>query len=188
VLREKWRRGDMNVFNRAMTILLFVSLMVVAPIVMILPDAVMSVLQRFLTNVAASMNIFHRVLLILLGIVTFVICGLILYLEARRPPRKRVRLQKISGGEVELAVESIAQRLEYRVDQLADVVQARPAIKPRRNSVDVELNLETTPEIDVPTKTEEVCQVVRDVVEERMGLKLGKIKVNIKHAPYPEVA
>jgi uncharacterized alkaline shock family protein YloU len=111
-----------------------------------------------------------------------------LYLELRRRPRRRVKLQKISGGEVELAVESIAQRLEYRVDQLADVVRVRPDIKARRNSVDVELNLETTPDIDVPTKTEEVCQVVRDVVEERMGLELGKIKVNIKHAPYPDVS
>jgi hypothetical protein len=38
----------------------------------------------------------------------------------------------------------------------------------------------------VPTKTEEVCQVAREVVEDRMGLKLRKIKVNIRHAPYPD--
>jgi len=90
---------------------------------------------------------------------------------------------KSAGGEVELAVESIAQRLEYRVDQLADVVKVRPKIMPRRKDIDVELNLETTPDIDVPTKTEEVCQVAREVVEERMGLKLRKIKVNIRYAP-----
>jgi uncharacterized alkaline shock family protein YloU len=86
---------------------------------------------------------------------------------------------------VELAVESIAQRLEYRVDQLADVVKVRPEVKPRGKSVDVVLHLETSPDIDVPAKTEEVYQVAREVVEERMGLKLGKIKVNVKHAPYP---
>jgi uncharacterized alkaline shock family protein YloU len=183
-----WRRDDMNVFNRAMTILLFLTLMIVVPIVMVLPDAVIALLQQFLSTVSSTMNNFHRVILILLGVISFLICGLVLYLEFRRPPRRRVKLQKISGGEVELAVESIAQRLEYRVDQLADVVRVRPDIKARRNSVDVELNLETTPDIDVPTKTEEVCQVVRDVVEERMGLELGKIKVNIKHAPYPDVS
>jgi hypothetical protein len=177
----------MNVFNRAMTILLFVTLMIAAPTVMIFPDMVIALLQQFLSTVSASMNILYRVILVLLGIISFVICGLVLYLEARRPPRKRVRLQKTSGGEVDLAVESIAQRLEYRVDQLADVVKVRPSIKVRRNSVDVELGLETTPDIDVPVKTEEVLQVVRDVVEERMGLKLGKTKVSIKHAPYPEL-
>jgi hypothetical protein len=183
-----WRRDDMNIFNRTVTILLFLTMMIVVPMVMILPDAVIGLLQQFLTGVSASMNNFHRVILILLGVISFIICGLVLYLEVRRPPRKTVRLRKISGGEVELAVESIAQRLEYRVDQLADVINVVPKVKPRRSSVDVELSLETTPDIDVPVKTEEVCQVARDVVEERMGLKLGKIKVNIKHAPYPEVS
>jgi len=178
----------MNIFNRAMTILLFVTLMIVLPIVMILPDAVIALLQQSLSAAASGMNNFHRVILILLGVICFIICGLVLYLEVRRPPRRRVKLQKISGGEVELAVDSIAQRLEYRVDQLADVVKVLPKIKAGRRSVDVELNLETTPDVDVPTKTEEVCQVVRDVVEERMGLKLNKIKVNITYAPYPEVS
>jgi hypothetical protein len=183
-----WRRDDMNTFNRAMTILLFVTLMIVLPIVMILPDVVITLLQQFLSAVLLGMNSYYRVILILLGVISFIICGLVLYLEVRRPPRRRVKLQKITGGEVELAVESIALRLEYRLDQLADVVKVIPKIKPRRGSVDVELNLETAPDIDVPTKTEEVCQVARDVIEERMGLKLNKIRVNIKHAPYPEAS
>jgi hypothetical protein len=66
------------------------------------------------------------------------------------------------------------------------VVKVTPKIKPHRKAIDVELNLETAPDIDVPTKTEEVCEVARDVVEGRMGLKLRKIKVNIRHAPYPD--
>jgi len=178
----------MNVFNRAMTILLFVTLMIVVPIVMIFPDTTISFLHAFLSAVSSGLNVFNRVILILVGIICFIICGLVLYLEFRRPARKRVKLERISGGDVELAVESIAQRLEYRIDQLADVIKVVPRVKPRRKSVDVELNLETTPDVDVPTKMEEVCQVARDVVEERMGLKLRKIKVNIKHAPYPEVS
>lgn len=177
----------MNVFNRAMTILLFVMLMIVVPVVFIFPVPIIGFLQGSLAAILTGLNTFHRVVLILLGIITFIICGLVLYLEVRRPTRRRVKLLKISGGEVELAVDSIAQRLEYRVDQLADVVKVMPEVKPRRNAVDVVLDLETTPDIDVPNKTEEVCQVARDVVEERMGLKLRKIKVNIKHAPYPDI-
>jgi len=38
----------------------------------------------------------------------------------------------------------------------------------------------------VPMKTEEVMQVTREVIEDHMGLKLGKVTINIKHAPYPE--
>jgi uncharacterized alkaline shock family protein YloU len=178
----------MNVFNRAVTVLLFVKLMIVVPVLLILPAQIAGLAQQYLDAISSGLNLFHRAVLVLVGIMVFIICGLVLYLEIRRPARKRVRLQSATGGEVELAVESIAQRLEYRVDQLADVVKVRPEVKPRRTSVDVVLNLETTPDIDVPTKTEEVYQVAREVVEERMGLKLGKIKVNVKHAPYPSDA
>ncbi len=121
-----------------------------------------------------------------MAIICFIVGGLVLYLELRRPPRRKAILEKAAGGEVEVAVDSIAQRLEYRIDQLADVVKVTPKIRPRRKDIDVELNLETTPDIDVPMITYEVCRVAREVVEERMGLKLRKIKVNMRHAPYPE--
>lgn len=176
----------MDIFNRAMTILLFVVLMIVVPVVTIFRDTIIAFSQGLLSAAALAMNNFHRLVLILVGIIAFIVCGLVLYLETRRPARKAVKLRKVSGGDVELAVESIAQRLEYRVDQLPDVVKVTPEIRPRRKAVDVELNLETTPDIDVPAKTEEVCQVAREVIEERMGLRLRKIKVNMMHAPYPE--
>ena len=176
----------MNVFNRAVTVLLFVLLMIAIPIWMFMPDQAIGIGQSFLGAVSSSLDVFRRVVLILVGIICFIICGLVLYLEFRRPPRKRVKLESATGGDVEMDVDSIAQRLEYRIDQLADVVKVTPKIKPRRKSIDLELNLETTPDVDVPMKTDEVYLVAREVVEERMGLKLRKIKVNIKHAPYPD--
>jgi hypothetical protein len=176
----------MNLFNRAVTVLLFLALMLVIPVVLILPETAIGSAQLFLGSLTGGLSLFHRVVLVLVGIICFIICGLVLYLEFRRPRRQTVKLEKAGGGDVELAVDSIAQRLEYRVDQLSDVVKVTPKIKPHRKAIDVELNLETAPDIDVPTKTEEVCEVARDVVEGRMGLKLRKIKVNIRHAPYPD--
>ena len=35
-------------------------------------------------------------------------------------------------------------------------------------------------------KTEEIMHVIREVIEERMGLRLGRAEVRIRHAPYPE--
>jgi hypothetical protein len=175
----------MRLFNRVVTILLFLALMIAVPIIMILPAQIAGLVQQYLQFVSSGLSLFHRAVLVMVGIISFIVCGLVLYLEFRRPPRKMVKLESATGGEVELAVESIAQRLEYRIDQLPDVITVRPEIKPRRKAVDVELNLETAPDIDVPTKTEEVYQVAHEVVEGRMGLKLRKIKVNIKHAPYP---
>ena len=176
----------MNLFNRVVTILLFLALMVVVPLVLILPQPAIVVIQQVLTGVSSSLTTFHRIVFALTGIICFIVGALVLYLELRRPSRKRAVLEKTAGGEVEVALDSIAQRLEYRIDQLVDVVKVTPKIKPRRKDIDIELNLETTPDVDVPAKTEEVCQVAREVVEERMGLKLRKIKVNMRHAPYPE--
>ncbi len=65
----------MNVFNRAMTILLFVTLMIVVPIVMIFPDTTISFLHAFLSAVSSGLNVFNRVILIVVGIICFIICG-----------------------------------------------------------------------------------------------------------------
>jgi hypothetical protein len=65
------------------------------------------------------------------------------------------------------------------------VVKVQPRITGRARAVDVDLLLETSPEIDVPMKTEEVLHVTKEVVEDQIGLKLGKVNVKIKHAPYP---
>jgi hypothetical protein len=176
----------MNLFNKLVTILVFLALMVVVPLLLLLPEPAIAYTQQVLTGVSPGLTTFQRVIFLLMGIISFIVGALVLYLEFRRPPRKRAILEKAAGGEVEVAVDSIAQRLEYRIDQLADVVKVTPVIKPRRKDIDIELNLETTPDIDVPAKTEEVCQVAREVVEERMGLRLRKIKVNMRHAPYPE--
>jgi hypothetical protein len=59
-------------------------------------------------------------------------------------------------------------------------------IRGRTRGVDIDLMLETSPDIDVPMKTEEVLELTREVVGERMGLKLGKVQINLKHAPYPK--
>jgi uncharacterized alkaline shock family protein YloU len=97
-------------------------------------------------------------------------------------------VQKVSGGEAELTTDSIASRLEYNIDQLADVNKVKPTISSGRKGVLVDLELETNPEIEVPMKTEEVQQLTKDIIENRMGLKLDSVRVVIRHAPYPKRA
>ena len=124
---------------------------------------------------------------VIVGGALVILCLVLLWLELRRPKKKTVRVQKVAGGEAHVAVESIEQRLAYNIDQLPDVIRVTPRITARSRGLDVELLLETTPDIDVPMKTEEVLEVTREVIVERMGLKLGKVQVKIKHAPYPKV-
>jgi hypothetical protein len=104
--------------------------------------------------------------------------------ELRRKQTPVVKMRLPSGGEAAVTADSISRRLAWHIDQLADVNSVTPAVRTRGNSVDIDLNLQTAPDVDVPMKTEEVVAVARDVIERQMGLQLNKVKVNIEHAPF----
>jgi len=183
----------MNVFNRLVVLLLLLLIIVATALIVIVPQ------QSFLlvTNVFDWLRQGAREYMIgpdkllfaggrvLVGGVVVFSCLILVWLELRRPRKRTIRTQKLAGGEAHITVDSIEQRLAYNIDQLPDVVKVSPRINGRARGVDVDLLLETSPDIDVPMKTEEVIEVTREVIVERMGLKLGKVQVKIKHAPYP---
>jgi hypothetical protein len=59
-----------------------------------------------------------------------------------------------------------------------------PSVKPRGVAVDIKLEIEAAPDVDIPMKTDEVVEVTRDVIEQDMGLKLGKLDVHMRCAPF----
>jgi len=51
----------------------------------------------------------------------------------------------------------------------------------------VELDVETASGINVPEKSGQILEMARQVVEEKMGLKLARPpKVNLRVVPYPK--
>lgn len=179
----------MNTFNRVVVILLLLATIIVMTVVLVVPEPMIEVVQGWLQNLDSNLERVTQPLLLVVGVILAllvdVICAVLLWLEIRRQRPSAVRVQRVSGGEASLTVDSIARRLEYDVGQLDGVISIKPNILGRRGGVEVELDLETSPEVDVPTKTEEVCQVAKAAVEDKMGLTLRKVKVNIKHTPYP---
>ncbi len=179
----------MNVFNRVIVILSLLVIMIVSAIFFIVPLPILQVVNTFLqqleTNLRGTNQLFQIAGGSALTLFVWIICAAILWLEVRRPRAKTIRVLKISGGEAVLTVDSIANRLEYNIDQWADIIKVKPLISPGRKGVKVDLELETSPEIEVPMKTEEVQQLTKDIVETRMGLKLESVRVLIRHAPYP---
>jgi hypothetical protein len=120
------------------------------------------------------------------GVIVLVtlIAFLLLRAELRRKRTPVVKMKAAGGGEAAVTADSIARRLAWHVDQLADVISVTPQVRTRGSAVDIELNLRTAPDVDIPMKTEEVIAVARDVVQTQMGLQVNKVKVNIEHAPY----
>jgi len=180
-----------NIFNRVIVVLSLLAIMIVSAIFFIVPLPVLQIINPFLQQLEANLKA-NQLLQVAGGLVLtlliWIICAAILWLEVRRPRAKTIKVLKISGGEAELTVDSIANRLEYNIDQVADIIKVKPTISPGRKGVKVDLELETSPEIEVPMKTEEIQQLTKDIVETRMGLKLDSVRVLIRHAPYPQGA
>lgn len=176
----------MNIFNRVVMVILLLLALAVSVVFTIIPVHLLDVVSKATRLLWTQSVEMAPLVFVLIGIAFIMLWFLLLVLELWRPPKRTVRVEKVSGGQAEMTVDAIAQRVVYRVDQMADVVTVKPRIHAGRSGVDIDLDLETTPDIDVPTKTEEVCAAVKDVIEERMGLRLNRIRVKVRHAPYAE--
>ncbi|PKO20867.1 MAG: hypothetical protein CVU38_17850 [Chloroflexi bacterium HGW-Chloroflexi-1] len=181
----------MNVFNRILTVLLLIVLLALAVLLAVFPAETVSVAGRGLQNSTAWLSIletsyylFYVIGRIALVIVALLVFGLLLWGELRPRRPKAVRVHTDAGSQATVTTDSVSLRLAWHVDQLADVISVTPRVTAHGQSVDVLLDVETSPEIDVPMKTDEVVAVTREIIQDRMGMQLGKVEVRIKHAPY----
>jgi hypothetical protein len=182
----------MNLINRIIVILLVILLWAAIVLVAAVPGQALAWARQGIDWVEASLAQLGAMepgwLYPLLRGATIIVVSLLglawLMQELRRKQTPVVKMRLPSGGEAAVTADSISRRLAWHIDQLADVNSVTPVVRTRGNSVDVDLNLQTAPDVDVPMKTEEVVAVTRDVIETQMGLQMNKVKVNIDHAPY----
>ena len=117
------------------------------------------------------------------AVLVFVVAILLLFLELHRPAVNRLRVQSVTEGQVEVTADAIIHRLQVAILQVADVTQVTPrVVSASKGTVDLFVELETSPEVNVPKKTAEVIAVSKQVMEEQMGLKVGKIQVQVHHS------
>jgi uncharacterized alkaline shock family protein YloU len=184
-----------NIFNRIVTILLILVAFFVVTIGLFVPAESLAVIRGTADNTLNTMNrirpefiLLVRVLLVLCAMFLDILLVGLLVREVRGPAKHTLRVQKVGGGEVAVTAESLVERLQYQIDQLADVVGVKARVAPRGGGVDVEVNLQTSADVNVPEKAEQVLEVTRQVVEDKMGLKLArKPRVNVHAMPTPGV-
>ncbi|MEZ4673579.1 MAG: hypothetical protein R2932_04955 [Caldilineaceae bacterium] len=119
-----------------------------------------------------------------IGISAVLIFGFLFWLTAIWGYNRGVKIRTVDGGSAELDINSISRRLEWQLEQVAEVSNVVPTIKARGGSVDIRLEVEVAPEVDIPMKTDEVVIMTRDVIEDAIGLKLGKLDVHLRCAPF----
>lgn len=177
----------MNTFNRI--VMAFAILVLMAAVI----GLVLSPLDA-VSVVRLGVDAFEQSLFVARSYNTFLIVSgailllalVFLVLELRRPRRRMVRIKTEGRGNAQLNVESVTQSLEYRVDELAGVRHVRTHVDSRGSDVNVALDLDTSPSVNIPALTEQVVALAHDIVEGQLGLKIhGQVRVNIKHEPYP---
>lgn len=183
----------MGLLNRIITTLVLLTLLVTGVALGINPHGVLSWAQDTLTNLEHSLRSIQtaRPITFLVGQMVFVLLsvvlpGVLIWWEIRHPGPRAARVSATEGNaRARVSTDSIASRLAFHLSQVPDVKAVRPQVRTRGRRVDVQLEVETAPEIEVPMKTEEVIAVVQEVVEQRMGLRLGKLDVRLRHTRLP---
>ncbi|NOX61414.1 MAG: hypothetical protein GXP42_05640 [Chloroflexi bacterium] len=183
----------MNTFNRFVTILILLLLAVFIVALAAQPNQTITWMQIQLGNGATALARYQitdptnftlaRVAAVLIAILVFIP---LLLAEVRRKGDSSVRV-RTEAGDALVTTDSIARRLAWHLDQLADVIAVEPEVRARGDHVDIIIHVETSPVVDVPMKTEEIMLLTRDVVEQDMGIKVGRLNVRLHHSDYPEV-
>jgi uncharacterized alkaline shock family protein YloU len=117
----------------------------------------------------------------------FVVAVVLFVLEIQRPALSGLRVQQVSEGEVQVTAEAITQRLQNEILRIPEVTKAKSHVTAaKKGFVDLFLQIETTPEVNIPEKTQEIIQAAKHLTEEKIGLKLGKIQVQVDHSRPPK--
>lgn len=183
----------MNTFNRlAMSLILLGSAVVIALLILVVLFAP-GALAPYFTNAGRILAGSSKpgdldeikVWLTGFGLIMFVPLMVLLWLEIRRTARNSIRITKVGTSEASLSMQAVAQSLVYYVDALAGVVRVRPRLNADAKSVSVRLDVETTPDVDVRAKTDEIASTARAVIEERLGLTLKSLQIQLHHTSFP---
>ena len=181
----------MRVFNRAVVILEILLLIVTLIVAAVVPN---TLLERLLYTVQQAQSALQLdwprsyIIFLLVAILLIFLLLVLLWLELRPQSKKSITVRGRDGTEAEVSTSSVAQSLQRRISEVPDVSRVRATVRGVRSGVDVVLDLETTPEIDIPSKMDEVSHAARDLIESKMGLHVARIKVNIKQVRYGEAA
>ncbi len=181
----------MVLFNRIVTAILWLLLLISINILAVAPLQTIVQTQQILTIALTALEHWQAtnssnfiIAQATLGIAAVLVFGILLWLELWGMRQRGVRIRTAAGGSAELDTASISRRLEWHLEQVAEVNSVIPTVHAKGGAVNVRLEVEVMPEVDIPLKTDEVVALARDVVEEDIGLTLGRLDVHMRCAPF----
>jgi hypothetical protein len=180
----------MNAINRVLVVVMLLISIPACMTLLVAPNQVLEPAVAGLNELITTLEGFSPLIRVPVGVALaltwLVVAILLLALELRRPREKMVRLDRVDGGQIEVSLKTVTDRITYDIDQLPGVLKARPRASARRRGVTVEVDVEIAGDAEVPARAAQVVEVVRRAVEERVGVKLMRPpKVIVRATPAP---
>jgi hypothetical protein len=175
----------MNIVNRALIILEIVLLIVLLIVSAVVPNTVLRQMGYAVETAETTLQLGwprSYIVFLLVAIPVIFLLILLLWLELRPQTADRVVVRGRDGTRTEVSTRSVALTLQKHIDEIEDVFNVKSSVRGKRGGVQVLLNLETTPEIDIPAKMEMVSRAARELIEGKMGLKVANINLHVKPA------
>ncbi len=125
---------------------------------------------------------------VVIGVVTPIDVALLYLLVSglRQARVKTIRATSITGSDVRVTIDSLANLLCCYIKALPDIVAVEAQISPKQGGVGLQLNVEACAGVNLALKADEMVLVARHVVEEKMSLKLSdKLQIQITVVPPP---
>ncbi len=181
----------MNTFNRVVIVVLLLLLLPLVSVLFVIPHVILPDVGLWITDLGYqlwAMDLWQRLGGgILLALVFDALAISLIVMELRRPRRKFIRVQELSGGTATLSVESIVEQLQYRLDPLPNVIKVEPAVHAKGNKVAALVDVTVAPGVNVPAMAARLVDAVREVLMEDLGLQVaGAPQVRLKVAPPPK--
>lgn len=177
----------MNVFNRIVMIILIIAMIAGGVYLLLRP---MDVLNLGASGIKVLQDQVYDARFFMFfaiggGIVLFILL-LIFWLEIKRVHFRIARVQTKGKSNTWLGIQSIAQSLEYRIDELAGVRSVKPKVTSYGKDVEIYIALDASPAVNIVALTDQVTQMVSEVIETQLGLKIrGKVLIQVSQEPYP---
>ena len=173
----------LNIFNRIVMVLFLLVVIFISSIIMV--DTFINVIEfsTILDAISPTLDFLGRFGLagILFLVLLISILLLILELYVRRP--QTVTVANLKTGKASISVASIAEQIRQDVIKVSEIHNVRVRVEPKGKGIVARLLVEISQDIDVPSKTQEVMQVVQNTVSSKLGLKLVDTKMTLLYVP-----
>lgn len=166
----------MNVFNRVLLIILLTGVTILALAVILFAwvstESAVEVLDEAVDWLQDNQGDLEKTLVSSGAGLVALLAMTLLYLELVPHAGSDVGVIDLKGGSATLSTDAVAQRIEESIARVPYVSDAKVYVEGKHKGVSVSLDVNVDPQANLAQVTDEVCDVVRDVLANRVHVAL----------------